>query len=130
MIRDALDILNPRKQFTATATYWDDRPDSVQDGGGKQFSFEYINPYSRTFKVAFGAMQVLHEGETAIRTNDDVGMRIGGFIMLQDGRLYNVLEVATDFQTANKQALRFLGVPLGTQYVVRMVSVQNDWNAR
>lgn len=130
MITDALDILNPRERFSAEGTYWDERPDSADQGGSKKFNYEFVSPYSKTYRVAFGAMQNFEAGETTVRTNDDVGFKNGGFVMLQNGQLYTVLQVATDFQAASKQALRFLGVPLGTEYVIRMVSVDNPWWAR
>lgn len=130
MITDALDILNPRETFSAEGTYWDSRPDSATQSGGKKFNFEYVSPYSKTYRIAFGNMQNFEAGETTIRTNDDAGFKNGGYVMLQDGQLYMVLQVSTDFQAANKQALRFLGVPLSTQYVVRMVNQPNPWGVR
>lgn len=130
MTQDSLDLFTPRSRFTATGTYWEDRPDSAVSDGGKKFNFEYVSPYSKTYLVAFGNMQNFESGETAVRTNDDIGFKNGGYIMLQDGRLYVILEVSTDFQAANKQALRFLGVPLSTQYVIRMVNVPNPWGVK
>ena len=130
MIADALDILNPRERFSAEGTYWDSRPDSAAQGGSKKFNYEFVSPYSRTYRVACGNMQTFEAGETTVRTNDDVGFKNGGYIMLQNGQLYTILQVATDFQAASKQALRFLGVPLGTEYVIRMVTVENPWGAR
>lgn len=130
MIADALDILNPRERFSAEGTYWDTRPDSAAQGGSKKFNYEFVSPYSKTYRVAFGNMQTFEAGETTVRTNDDVGFQNGGFVMLQNGQLYTILQVATDFQAASKQALRFLGVPLGTEYILRMVNVENPWGAR
>ena len=129
MINDALDILNPKERFSGDGTYWDNRPDST-DEGGKKFSFEYVSPHSKSYRVAFGNMQNFENGETAIRSNDEVGFKNGGFIMLQSGQLYTIIEVSTDYQAASKEALRFLGVPLGTEYLVRMVSVENPWGVQ
>ena len=57
MIADALDILNPRERFSAEGTYWDTRPDSAAQGGSKKFNYEFVSPYSKTYRVAFGNMQ-------------------------------------------------------------------------
>lgn len=130
MVHDSLDLFTPRSRFTAQGTYWDTRPDSAAQGGSKKFNYEFVSPYSKTYRVAFGNMQTFEAGETTVRTNDDVGFKNGGFVMLQNGQLYTILQVATDFQAASKQALRFLGVPLGTEYIVRMVTVDNPWGAR
>lgn len=130
MIVDALDILNPREKFSAEGTYWDSRPDSVAQSGSKKFNYEFVSPYSKSYRVAFGNMQNFEAGETAIRTNDDVGYKNGGFVMLQDGKLYTIIQITTDYQAASKQALRFLGVPLGTEFILRMVNVPNPWGAK
>lgn len=129
MITDALDILNPRERFSAEGTYWEGNPENISEGA-KKFSFEYVSPFSKAYRVAFGAMQNFNAGETSIRSNDDVGFTNGGYVMLQNGQKYVVLQVSTDFQSASKQALRFLGVPLGTEYLLRMVNVQNTWGAK
>lgn len=130
MISDALDILNPRERFTAEGTYWNERPDSAEQGGGKKFNFEYVDVYSRTYRRLFGNMQSYEAGEVAIRTNDDLNYKTEGYFMSQDGTLFRIIQVAKDYQAASKQALRLLGTPLGTEFVIRAVNVDNPWGAK
>ncbi len=125
MFRDALDILAPRTQFTAEGVLYADRPEI--DGGGEHFHYEYVNPYSSTYQRLFANIQG-DGGEVAIRTNDVIHPVINkSYVKLADGRLFNVVQVETDYLAAAKQSLRLLGVPIGTQIVLRLIPVDNPW---
>ena len=126
MIRDILDLLNPRTQFTLSGTYYHERPDSP-DVGGQPFNYEYVDPSTKTWRTLFGNIQV-SAGETAIRTDDQLSFKTGnGIVRLQDGSWYTIEQKATDYQAAPKQAFRVLPVPVGTQYVLRLVAVDEPW---
>lgn len=125
MIRDLLDVLNPRPRFTAAGVLFDGRPEV--DGGGEPFNYEYINPYSSTYRRLYANIQG-DSGEVAIRTNDLIRPEINkSHIKLADGKLYCVLQVDVDYQTSEKEAQRLFAVPLGTQIVMRLVPVDNPW---
>lgn len=125
MINDSLDIFNPRARFTATGILYKTRPEI--DGGGVQFVYEYVNPYSATYRRLFANVQG-ESGEVAIRTNDAIEPVINeSYVRLSDGKLYKVLQAETDYQAASKQSFRLFGVPLGTEIVMRLVRVQDAW---
>lgn len=129
MINDALDILNPRNKFTAEGKFWTERPDTA-DQAGQTFTFEYVDTFSKTFRRLFGNIQSFEAGEVAIRTNDTLDYSPNGYFMTQDGMLFRIIQVMKDYQASSKQALRFLGTPLGTEYVIRAVAVPNPWGAK
>ena len=129
MLNDALDILNPRSRFTAEGTFWTERPDSLIEGGQK-FNYEYVDPFSKTYRRLYGNIQSFNTGETAIRTNDLLPFKVGAFVMTAEGTLFAITQAAKDFQSASKQALRLLGTPLGTEYVLRLVNVENAWGVK
>lgn len=129
MLNDVLDILNPRTRFTAEGTFWTERPDSA-DEGGMRFNYEYVDPFSKTYRRLFGNIQSFDAGETAVRTNDLLPFKVGAFVMTAEGTLFTITQAAKDFQSASKQALRLLGTPLGTEYVLRLVNVENPWGAK
>lgn len=125
MINDSLDIFNPRERFTATGVLYSDRPEI--SGGGEEFSYEYVNPYSSTYRRLYANIQG-EAGEVAIRSNDNIQPVINkSRIKLANGILYNVLSVEIDYQAASKQALRMFGTPVGTQLVMRLVPAENAW---
>lgn len=127
MIRDILDLLNPRTQFALAGMYYPERPDGP-DVGGQQFNYEYVDPSTKTWRSLFANIQV-SAGETAIRTTDQLSFKTGnGIVRLQDGNWYSIEQKATDYQAAPKQAFRVLTVPVATQYVLRLVAIEEPWS--
>lgn len=129
MIRDILNILNPRQKFPLTGKYFSERPDSP-DGGGEEFNYEYVEPYTKTWRTLFGNIQA-GAGETAIRTDDQLQFKEGkGIVVLEDGTAYLVVQKMTDYQSAPKQAHRVLPVPVGTEHVLRLIEVEEPWGVQ
>lgn len=127
MIRDILDLLNPHTQFALAGTYYSERPDGP-DVGGQPFNYEYVDPSTKTWRSLFANIQV-SAGETAIRTDDQLSFKTGnGIVRLQDGSWYTIEQKATDYQAAPKQAFRVLPVPVGTQYILRLVAIEEPWS--
>lgn len=129
MIYDVLDLLNPKPRFTAEGTYWEQCPDSSYDGGQK-FNYEFVDPFSRTYRRLFGNIQSFEAGETSIRSNDCIGFKVGGFVMTADGQMFRIIQVGKDYSAAQKQVMRIFGTPLSTEYVLRLVTHKNQWGAR
>lgn len=125
MIRDILDIMNPKSKFTATANYYPE-PVNGPDVGAQQFNYEYVNPFSNTYRQLFANIQGV-AGEVAVRTDDQIKFKINGIVVTQDGQAFKIIQIEKDYQAANKQAMRVLGTPVSTQYVMRLVSVKNPW---
>jgi len=124
---DWLDLANPKHRFTASAKYYAEPLNDPSDGA-EEFSYEYVDPLSHTYRRLFGNIQSTQgNGEVAIRTDDQLEFKQGGFIMTNDGKTFQIIQKQQDFQTANKQALRIFGVPVSVQYVIRMVEVPNPW---
>lgn len=128
MIRDSLDILNPKTRFTATAKYYAE-PFNGPEVGAAEFNYEYVNPFSNTYRRLFANIQG-SAGEVAIRTDDQINYKINGIVITQDGQAFKVLQIEKDYQSANKQVMRILGTPVSTEYVLRLVSIDNPWGAQ
>lgn len=125
MIFDILDLLAPRAQFSLTGKYYEERPDSP-DIGAQEFNYEYVDPFSQSYRRLFANIQG-SGGETAIRTNDQLNYKINGIIITQDGRAFKIIQCETDYQSVPKQAFRYLPVPVGTEFVLRLVKMDNPW---
>lgn len=127
-MNDILNLLNPKHRFTATASYYDEPMNSPEDGA-QQFNYEYVSPFSNTYRRLFANIQGT-AGEVAIRTDDQLKFRTGALIITQDGKAFEILQSEKDFQSANKQALRLFGTPLSVEYVLRLVEVKNPWGLK
>lgn len=128
MISDTLDVMNPKTRFTATASYYKETFDDPLDGA-QQFNYEYVNPYSNTYRRLFANIQI-SAGEVAIRTTDQLNFIVGGFVITQDGQAFSILQVEKDYQAANKQVMRLFGTPVSTEYVLRLTSGDNPWGIK
>ena len=128
MIFDTLDLMNPKARFTATANYYKETFDDPSDGA-QQFNYEYVNPFSNTYRRLFSNIQTA-AGEVAIRTTDQLNFVVGGFVITQDGKAFSVLQVEKDYQAANKQVMRLFGTPVSVEYVLRLTEVENPWGIR
>ena len=114
MIKDILDVLNPKQRFTLTGKYFSERPDGP-DVGGEEFNYEYVDPYTKT----------------AIRTDDQLSFKEGiGMVVLQDGTAYLIHQKMTDYSAAPKQSCRVLPVPIGTEYVLRLTAIEEPWGVQ
>lgn len=122
---DYLDVVNPKQRFTASASYYAEPVDGP-DIGARRFYYEYVNPYSSTYRRLFANIQG-DAGEVAIRTCDQLDYRVNGIVVLQDGQAFQILQVEKDYQSPPKQAFRLFSTPVATQYVMRIVSVPNPW---
>ena len=96
------------------------------DVGAQQFNYEYVNPFSNTYRRLFSNIQGV-AGEVAIRTDDQLKFKINGIVITQDGQAFKIIQIEKDYQAANKQAMRILGTPISTEYVLRLVSIDNPW---
>lgn len=122
---DYLDIANPKSKHTATAKYYPEPVDGP-DIGPQQFNYSYVNPYSNTYRRVFANIQAA-AGEVAIKTSDQRDYRVGGIVIMPDGKAFEILQVETDFQASPKQAFRLFATPVATEYVMRLGSVPNPW---
>lgn len=129
MVHDSLDLFTPRSRFTATGKFWTERPDSA-DEGGTAFNYEYVDTSTRAYRRLYANYQSFEAGEVAIRTNDLLPWNAKCYFMTAEGALYRILDVQKDYQAAPKQAMRLLGTPLGTEFVIRAVNVENPWGAK
>lgn len=125
MIRDSLDLMNPRGRFTATATYYERRPDGPALGG-QEFHYEYVSPYSKTYQLLFANVQV-EAGETIIRTDDFLAYKSDGIVVTQDGKTFSVIRVERDLSGTPKQVMRLIGVPVSAHFVLRLIEIADPW---
>lgn len=124
---DWLDIAQPSPRFTANAKYYEDTIDDPSDGG-QEFHYEFVDPLSHTFRRLFGNVQSTDtEGETTIRTNDRLSFKRGAYIIFPDGRAFQIVQMMKDVQKVPKQAQRLFPTPVGTEFVIRMVQIDNPW---
>lgn len=129
MIYSLLDIVAPRAQYTARGSYYKREPNDLTEGA-QTFDYEYIDPLSKTFRRLYGNYQSFTAGELAIRTRDRLEWKVNAFVVTSDGAMYVITDIQQDFSSAPKQAFRIAGMPVGVEWVLRLVPYQNPWGIK
>lgn len=129
MIYSLLDIVAPRAQYTARGSYYKREPNDLTEGA-QPFAYEYLDPLSKTFRRLYGNYQSFTAGELAIRTRDRLEWKVNAFVVTSDGAMYVITDIQQDFSSAPKQAFRITGMPVGVEWVLRLVPYQNPWGIK
>lgn len=130
---DIMGILAPKgdriEQFTATATFYAARPLSPLEGGQK-IAFRYVNPRSAEHVTEVAYVEGQEELVT-IRTPNKANYEPEhSYIVTQDGAMWVIVQMNTDYQRAPQQALRLFAAPNGTVYELRLRKIDNAWGIR
>lgn len=126
---DLLDLLLGRYEYVFTGTHFSGRPAS-KDSEGAVFDYEMVDPTEWHYQKLFGNILNNDGATTTIRSNDDMGWKIGHYVALQDDRLYKIVNALKDYQSANKEVFRFLKDAPQIDFVVRLVEVDNPWGVQ
>lgn len=124
-MKDILDLLNPKSKFPCSGKYYKERLLSPDDGA-EQFNYGYVSVYSNTYRRLYANIQGT-DGQTVIRTDDQCKFKVHGFIVTQDGKAFEILQVEKDYQAAHEQVMRLFGTPVSTEYVLRLTEIDNPW---
>lgn len=126
---DFLTILQGNYMNTLLGTYY-----PTQQDPGAPFDYEIIDGKTVDFETAQN-LSVSQFGTTTIKSNDpfwhDI-MRLNqkGYVALQTGGLYEITQIREDTGKTSKQAFRTQTIPLGIEYVIRLVEVDNPYNLK
>lgn len=131
---DILDIYNGRYYNTYSGTYYKRLPSptlytSIDDlynlEAGVFIDYEILDPASREYRTIISNLIDTDTMNVAIKTRDIEDYRSGEFIVLEDGRLYKIISVTEDTSAASREAARLFPVPLGTEYILRLLEIEN-----
>ena len=126
---DLLTIEQGRYDKTLLGTYY-----PTQQDVGVPFDYEILDPKA----VDFDTMQNLSVSQfstTAIKSNDPFWQDImnekkKGFVALQTGGLFEITQIRQDTGKVSIEAYMTQTLPLGTDYVLRLVEVDNPFNLK
>lgn len=124
---DMLSALHPRGGVTFSGSYYPRRPNAPDDEH-ETFEYEMVDPTEKSFRTIVGNI-INSEGVTAvIRVSDDIDFAIGGYVYLQDGKLYTINSAMKDYSTAPKEVFRYFRTSPQVSWVLRAMQVQAPWN--
>ncbi len=136
---DILDIYRGRFFQLHAGKYFERLPENitflrtVEDLGkveeGLDFDFEFVDATSWRYKQLFSNVTESEYGGATIKSNEDLPWKAKGFVLLDNGRLYVITQVTEDTDAVPREAARIFPVPVGTDYVLRLVEVENNVQA-
>lgn len=106
----------------------------TQQDVGVPFDYEIIDGKTVDFDTIRN-LGVSQFSTTTIKTTDPFWNEVEklskkGYVALQTGGLYEISQIREEMGRTSKQALRTQTIPLGVEYVIRLVEVDNPYNLK
>lgn len=129
MAHDFLDLLHVKTEEVLKGTYYDRRPITPQDYG-KTFDYDIMDEPRTAYYNMLGTLNTTMSTQT-IKSTDDVGFKVKGYCVTQEGGLWQIEEIISRIVSPkSKQALRIIKTTIETEYVLRMIKVDNPWGLK
>lgn len=129
MAHDYLDLLHKKAEEVLQGTYYERRPQTPQDYG-KPFSYDIVDEPRTAYHNLINTLNTTISTQT-IKSSDLSDFQVKGYCVTQDGGLWQIQEIAKHIvQKQSKQALRILETTIETEYILRMVEVDNPWQLK
>ena len=127
MAYDFLDlIVNSADEFL-TGKFYRRRPVTPEDGA-ITFHYKQRDPNSRIFSTVLSNLRA-DSATYAITTNDFQDFNVGGYIITQNGLIWEIVEVITNEQPKDESnVLRWFKTAKSAECSVRMIQVNDLWN--
>ena len=129
MVQDFLSLLTVKSEETLKGTYYARRPLSPEDAG-VSFAYDILNEPRSSYANILGTLNTVTSTQT-IKTNDLCGFKVKGYCATQDGGFWQIEEIEKRIVSKkSKQALRITKNTIETEYVLRMIEVDNPWGLK
>lgn len=126
---DLLDIFAGKWDKVFTGNYYKELPNAPDDNA-ITFEYEAIDPTEWHYQRLFSNVVTTKSSSCAIKTNTPLSYQVGSYVVLQNGKLYEIISVQEDYQSVEKQAFRYLQRVAGVDYVIRLVELPNAWELK
>lgn len=96
--------------------------------GGISIDYAYADMRQKAFRMLFDNIENSESRTVAISTPAIHPFKVGEYILLSDGSLYQIIAIAEDTsKVKSKQAFRHMANVAGVDAVIRLVEVDNPW---
>ena len=123
-MRDFLDFLHIQDEEVLSGTYYARLPITSQDAG-EPFQYDIVDDNDKTYSLLLNSIQTEQSIQT-IKTSDASGFKVKGYVVTQDGALWQITGIIKKLSNPNnKQALRILTETVESEYIIRLIQVDN-----
>ncbi len=124
---DFIDLLVDTSEEYLTGYFYSRRPKSEEDGR-ITFKYKQLDPNSRVFDTVLGNVRA-DRATYAIKSNDNCGFNVGGYIITQNGLIWEIVEVITNEEVSGaNDALRWFTRAANAECSVRMIQVDDIYD--
>ena len=109
---------------TLLGTYYNSKRITEQNTG-VPFDYEIIDPRSKAQETIGTNLSVNQYQRATVKTNDPLEWKVGHYVALQGGGLYQIEEVREDIGEISRENYRDFNFNFGTNYVLRLVEIAN-----
>lgn len=126
---DFIDLIINNADEYLTGYYYDRRPVS-QDDGRITFNYRQLDPNSKVFSTVLSNLRA-DRATYAIATNDFDGFKVGGYVVTQNGLIWEITEVISNEEAKGQNdSLRWFKKARGAEWSVRMIQVTDLFAVR
>lgn len=132
---DYLDLMQGRYYQTRTGKYFERLPEArlfIESSSdidaaavGVPFDYEVVDPFEYQYKHL---LQNVIDNDGAIgtiKTREQLNFKNRSYIVTMEGEMFQIVSITPDTRAAQREAARILPIPLGTEYIIRFVEVDN-----
>lgn len=121
---DYIDMLVNSSDKKLTGYFYKRRPKTREDGR-ITFKYEQLDPNSRVFDKLLDNVRA-DRAIYAIKTNENISFNVGGYIVTQNGLIWEISEVVTNEQEkGSNEVLRWFTTAKNAECNLRMVQIEN-----
>lgn len=129
VIMDFLDFLTAKDDEVLTGTYYNRRPKTPKDRG-VGFSYDIVDEGDRSYSKLLDSLEAELSLQT-IKSKDYCCFKVKGYVVTQEGGLWQITGIIKRLvHPETKEALRILRETASTEYVIRLIEVQNPWGLK
>lgn len=123
-MKDFLDFLQLSDDEVLSGTYYKRLPKTSQDVG-VPFQYDIVQDSDKTYSLMLNQIQSEQCVQT-IKTNDLIDLKIKGYVVTQDGDFWQITGfIKKPSKPENKESLRILKKSVETEYIIRLLQVDN-----
>ena len=130
---DYIDILQGRFMNTYAGKFYKNLPNPsghATFASGIFFDYQYVDTTTWHYQQLLSNVIDKESASVTVKTRENLDYSPGSCVSLQDGRLYLILSVTQDMSSAEKEAARIFPIPVGTEWVLRLVERENVWGLK
>ena len=122
--KSLLDMLVVKHEEVMTGTFYPNCPKALTDYGIK-FKYDIVDERDSSYAKMLENIKTT-QSVCTIKTNDMCGYKDLAYVVTQDSRLWQISGVIERLvRPHNKQALRLMKKTADTEYVIRLIGVDN-----